>query len=147
MHEEQPVDHFALFQGALDDFRHIGNLDFGVEDVARLDVEQGTHLAEPLAAGFGDVGAGVFFLFLEFKRDIHAGFLQGFGERVADFERAVRDAAGSGADDDAALDPGRRGLVIVTNFFEIDGFHSIVAHLSNFRSRGWIISWRLFLRR
>ena len=52
---QQPLHQLPLQKGPVDDLVAVGDLDVGVEDAVRLDLEQGPHLAEAVAAALFQV--------------------------------------------------------------------------------------------
>ena len=105
---DKAFDHTPPENRLADDFGNIGNFDLGIHDSVRLDPEKRSHLAEPLAAAFGNVVRAVLHkgFVLVLNIDIHrkTGFFQFGSEGVAHQKRTVGHTAGPAADDDAALD-------------------------------------------
>ncbi|MPM71193.1 hypothetical protein SDC9_118156 [bioreactor metagenome] len=132
IHIKQTLDHFPLLQRPLDDFRHIGHLDLGIQNVFRLDMHQRSLLAEPLTTGFGNIGAVeiVLRIGLDFDRDINTRFPQCLHQSIAHRHGAVGHTSRAAAENDPAGQFGRRPLVVGGDFFEID-IHMIPDFLFN----------------
>ncbi len=100
---EEPVDDLAAEDGPFDDLVAVLQLHMRVEDTLRFDLQQRSHLAEAVAAALFEVDGVVSALMAQ----RHARFepaLFAFGlQVVVDLQRAARNAARTGADEDLAL--------------------------------------------
>ena len=101
---EQPGDHLAPQQGLLDDVVAVLHLHVGVENAVGLNLQQGTHLAEAVAAAALEVdvvGLGLRSLILPQKAhmDVEPPALTLLLHPLIDVERAAGDTAGTGADE------------------------------------------------
>ena len=108
---EQALHHLALHDGLFDDLVAVLQLDVGIEDALRLDLDQGAHLAEAVAAallqvdavplGFGDI------LGLALLGEAHVDVQPPAGalllKVVVQLQRAAGDTAGAGAQQNLPL--------------------------------------------
>ena len=115
---EQALHHLPLQDGLFDDLIAVLQLDMGIEDALRLDLDQRTHLAEAVAAalfqidavplGLGDV------LGLALLGQAHVDVQSPAGALLLDvviqLQRAAGDTAGAGAQQDLPLLIGQRPL-------------------------------------
>ena len=109
----------ALYMLAADDgLLHylfaVGGLHLDVEPALRLDADERPHLAEAVASGFFEADGIVVRLLRKLDLDLEAARLHNFLEFVVDDERAARNAARAGADEDFLLFPGEARRVLLS---------------------------------
>ena len=95
----QALDMLAAYDGAINNFFAVVQLDLGIQPALRLDAHQRTHFAKAVAAALFHADRVLVGFLLQFDRTGDAALLHQLAQAVKNIQRAAGNAAGARADE------------------------------------------------